>query len=82
MLSWLLAIHREKFLAVVFYYVNEVGVVAGQVVSTNYKVSPISAGGLEIRLLLTFSVEQKRNPEIFISKWKSLSLFYHKKYFW
>ena len=28
--------------------------------STNYKVSSVPAGGLEINLLLTFSVEQKR----------------------
>ena len=30
-------------------------------VSTNYKVSTISAGGLEIPLLLTFSVDRKKN---------------------
>ena len=33
-------------------------------VPTNYKISPVSAGGLEIRLLLSFSVEQKRNPKL------------------
>lgn len=33
-------------------------------VSTNYKVSPIPTCGLEILLLLTFSVEQKRIHEM------------------
>ena len=33
-----------------FYYAKESGEIAGHVISTNYKVSPISAGGLEISL--------------------------------
>ena len=33
-------------------------------VSTNYKVSTIPAGGLEIPLLLTFSVDRKRIHEM------------------
>ena len=32
----------------------------GQVVSTDYKASPIPSCGLEIPLLLTFTVERKR----------------------
>ena len=47
-----------------FYYIKEGGVIAGHVVSTNYKVSLILAGGLEILLLSTFSVEQKRIHEM------------------
>ena len=43
-----------------FYYIKEGGVITGHVVSTNYKVSPILAGGLEIPLSLTFSVDQKK----------------------
>ena len=39
------------------YYVKEGGVITGHVVLTNYNVSPVSAGGLEIPLLLSFSVE-------------------------
>ena len=34
--------------------------ITGRLVSTNYKVSPILAGGLEVPLLLTFSVKSER----------------------
>ena len=41
-----------------FYYNKEGGVITGHVVSTNFKISPIPAGGLEIPPLLAFSAEQ------------------------
>ena len=47
-----------------FYYIKEGGVITGHVVSTNHKVSPIPAVVLEIPVLLTFSVEQKRIHEM------------------
>ena len=34
--------------------------ITGRLISTNYKVSPILAGGLEAPLLLTFSVKSER----------------------
>ena len=39
-----------------FYFIQEGGSISGHLLSTNYKVSPIPAGGLELPLLLTFSV--------------------------
>ena len=39
-----------------FYFIQEHGSISGQLLSTNYKVSLIPAGGLEVLLLLTFSV--------------------------
>ena len=47
-----------------FFYIKENGVMTVHVVSKSSKVSPISAGGLEIPLLLTFSVKQKRIHEM------------------
>ena len=49
-------IPREIFCSCI-YYVKEGGVVTGHVLLTNYNVSPVSAGGLEIPLLLSFLVE-------------------------
>ena len=43
-----------------FYFIQEGGSISGQLLSTNYKVSPIPAGGLEVPLLLTFSVIEDR----------------------
>ena len=42
-----------------FYFIQEGGSISGQLLSTNYKVSPIPAGGLEVPLL-TFSVIEHR----------------------
>ena len=39
---------------------EEGGNITGQLISTTYKVSPIHAGGLEVPLLLTFSVKSER----------------------
>ena len=36
------------------------GNITGQLISITYKVSPIHAGGLEVPLLLTFSVKSER----------------------
>ena len=39
---------------------KECGNIAGHLISTSYKVSPIPAGGLEVPLLLTFSAKSER----------------------
>ena len=39
---------------------EEDGNITGHLISTTYKVSPIPAGGLEVPLLLTFSVKSER----------------------
>ena len=39
---------------------EEGGNITGHLISTTYKVSPIPAGGLEVPLLLTFSVKSER----------------------
>ena len=43
-----------------FYFIQKGGSISGQLLSTNYKVSPIPAGGLEVPFLLTFSVIEDR----------------------
>ena len=43
-----------------FYFIQEGGSISGQLLSTNYKVSRITAGGLEVPLLITFSVIEDR----------------------
>ena len=43
-----------------FYFIQEGGSISGQLLSTNYKLSPIPAGGLEVPLLLTFLVIEDR----------------------
>ena len=45
-----------------YFFMKEGGEISGYLVSTNYKPSPIPAGGLEVPLLLTFSV---KNEQIF-----------------
>ena len=54
-------IPREILSISLHYYIKEDGVITGHVVSRNYKIPPSPAGGLEIPLLLTFSVEQQKN---------------------
>ena len=43
-----------------FYFIQEGGSISGQLLSTNWKVSPIPAGGLEVPLLLTFLLIEDR----------------------
>ena len=43
-----------------YYFIKEGGSISGHLLSINYKVSPIPAGGLEVPLLLTFSVKEDR----------------------
>ena len=43
-----------------YFFMKEGGEISGYLVSTNYKPSPISAGGLEVLLLLTFSVKNEK----------------------
>ena len=45
-----------------YFFMKEGGEISGYLVSTNYKPSPIPAGGLEVPLLLAFSV---KNEQIF-----------------
>jgi len=42
-----------------YFFIKEGGQISGHLVSTNYKPSPIPAGGLEVPLLLTFSVNNE-----------------------
>ena len=39
---------------------KEGGNITGRLISTTYKVSPVPTGGLEVLLLLTFSVKSER----------------------
>ena len=43
-----------------FFFLKEGGNVNGHLICANYKVFPIPAGGLEVQLLLTFSVKNER----------------------
>ena len=43
-----------------YFFMKEGGEISGCLVSTNYKPSPIPAGGLEVLLLLTFSVKNEK----------------------
>ena len=43
-----------------YFFLKECGNVTGHLICTNYKVSPIPAGSLEVPLLLTFSVKSER----------------------
>ena len=43
-----------------YFFIEEGGDISGHLVSTSYKPSPIPAGGLEVPLLLTFSVKNER----------------------
>ena len=43
-----------------YFFMKEGGEISGYLVSTNYKPSPIPAGGLEVLLLLTFSVKNEK----------------------
>ena len=52
--------HTREILRHCYLFMEEGGNTTGHLVSTNYKVSPIPAGGLEVPLLLTFSVKSER----------------------
>ena len=56
---------------------KEWGEISGYLVSTNYKPSPIPAGGLEVPLLLTFSV---KNEQIFEQMKKFVTTLYDYEY--
>ena len=43
-----------------YFFLKEDGNITGLLIYTNYKVSLIPAGGLEVPLLLTFSVKSER----------------------
>ena len=47
-----------------YVFLKEGGNITGHLICTNYKVSPIPAGGLGIPLLLTFSVKCERIFEL------------------
>ena len=56
---------------------KEAGKISGCLVSTNYKPSPILAGGLEVPLLLTFSV---KNEQIFEQMKEFVTTLYDYEY--
>ena len=43
-----------------YFFLKEEGNIEGHLISTDFKVSPIPAGGLEVPLLLKFSVKRER----------------------
>ena len=43
-----------------YFFIEEDGNITRHLISTTYKVSPIPTGGLEVPLLLTFSVKSER----------------------
>ena len=43
-----------------YFFPKEGGNITGHLICTNYKVSPIPASGLEVPLLLTFSVKSEK----------------------
>ena len=47
-----------------YFFLKEGGNITGHLICTNYKVSPIPAGGLEVPLLITFSVKSERIFEL------------------
>ena len=47
-----------------YFFLKEGGNITGHLIYTNYKVSLIPAGGLEVPLLLTFSVKSERIFEL------------------
>ena len=47
-----------------YFFLKEDGNITGHLICTNYKVSPIPAGGLEVPLLITFSVKSERIFEL------------------
>ena len=60
--NWMTVVHiLREISSHCFYFIQEGASISGQLLSTNYKVPPIPAGGLEVPLLLTFSVIEDRN---------------------
>ena len=47
-----------------YFFLKEGGNITGHLICTNYKVSSIPAGGVEVPLLLTFSVKSERIFEL------------------
>ena len=60
-----------------YFFMKEGGEISGYLVSTNYKPSPIPAGGLEVPLLLTFSV---KNEQIFEQMKEFVTTLYDYEY--
>ena len=50
----------RKYHAIAIFFLKDGGNITGHLIYTNYKVSPISAGGLEVPVLLTFSIKSER----------------------
>ena len=59
--TWLTVQHIPREISCLsYFFMEEGGNITRHLVSTTYKVSPIPAGGLEVPLLLTFSVKRER----------------------
>ena len=57
--------HIPREISRYWYFFLKEGVnIIGHLICTNYKVSPIPAGGLEVALLLSFSVKSERIFEL------------------
>ena len=63
--TWLIVGHISRELSSYRYFcLKEDGNITGHLICTNYKESPIPAGGLEVPLQLTFSVKSERIFEL------------------
>ena len=58
--TWLIVGHTPREISLHCYFFMAEGDITGHMTSTIYKVSPTPAGGLEVLLLLTFSVKSER----------------------
>ena len=59
--TWFTVGHIPREISCHYYiFMEEGGNITGNLVSATYKVSAIPAGGLEVPLLLTFSIKSKR----------------------
>ena len=71
--TWLAVGHLPRQISCHCYiFLKEGGNITGHLICTNYKVSPIPTGGLEVPLLLTFSVKSERIFELMKSFFNDL----------
>ena len=75
--TWLTVGHIPREILRHCYFFLEGGNITGYLICTNYKVSPIPAGGLEVLLLLTFSVKSERIFELMKSFVNDLHEYYY-----
>ena len=75
--NWITVGHIPREISRHSYFMKEEGEISGHLVSTNYKPSPIPAGGLEVPLLLTLYV---KNEQIFEKMKEFVTTLYDYEY--